>query len=186
MGQHSMYVNGDIAATIIMQSRLSDSKTVKVRPDLGFTQINLILKKEQSVVIPLLTAFSAEKIKLQHKTLINEILRTDMYFSELIFAVEIDEKGHTDRNQNDKNEKQTKIEKYSDCKFFHRINLDTEGFDIFLEISKIKDYIIQSNEKKKKERENKTKEQEEKIKDQENKIKEPEDQIKKQRSKFAK
>ena len=145
-----MYVNGDIAATIIMQSRLSDSKTVKVRPDLGFTQINLILKKEQSVVIPLLTAFSAEKIKLQHKTLINEILRTDMYFSELIFAVEIDEKGHTDRNQNDKNEKQTKIEKYSDCKFFHRINLDTEGFDIFLEISKIKDYIIQSNEKKKK------------------------------------
>ena len=105
MGQHSMYVNGDIAATIIMQSRLSDSKTVKVRPDLGFTQIYLILKKEQSVVIPLLTAFSAEKIKLQHKTLINEILRTDMYFSELIFAVEIDEKGHTDRNQNDKNEK---------------------------------------------------------------------------------
>ena len=145
-----MYVNGDIAATIIMQSRLSDSKTVKVRPDLGFTQINLILKKEQSVVIPLLTAFSAEKIKLQHKTLINEILRTDMYFSELIFAVGIDEKGHTDRNQNDKNKKQTKIEKYSDCKFFHRINLDTEGFDIFLEISKIKDYIIQSNEKKKK------------------------------------
>ena len=152
MGQHSMYVNGDIAATIIMQSRLSDSKTVKVRPDLGFTQINLILKKEQSVVIPLLTAFSAEKIKLQHKTLINEILRTDMYFSELIFAVGIDEKGHTDRNQNDKNEKQTKIEKYSDCKFFNIINLDTEGFDIFLEISKIKDYIIQSNEKKKRTR----------------------------------
>ena len=150
MGQHSMYVNGDIATTIIMQSRLSDSKTVKVRPDLGFTQISLILKKEQSVVIPLLTAFSAEKIKLQHKTLINEILRTDTYFSELIFAVEIDEKGHTDRNQNDKNEKQTKIEKCSDCKFFHRINLDTEGFDIFLEISKIKDYIIQSNEKKNK------------------------------------
>ena len=75
-----------------------------------------------------------------------------MYFSELIFAVEIDEKGHTDRNQNDKNEKETKIEKYSDCKFFHRINLDTEGFDIFLEISKIKDYIIQSNEKKKRTR----------------------------------
>ena len=42
MGQHSMYVNGDIATTIIMQSRLSDSKTIKVRSDLGF---NLILKK---------------------------------------------------------------------------------------------------------------------------------------------
>ena len=80
--------------------------------------------------------------------MINEILRTDMYFSELIFAVEINEKGHTDKNQNDKNEKQTKIEKHSDCKFFHRINPDAEGFNIFLEISKIKNYIIQSNEEK--------------------------------------
>ena len=29
-----------------MQSRLSDSKTVKFRTDLGFNQINLIIKKE--------------------------------------------------------------------------------------------------------------------------------------------
>ena len=52
-----------------MQSRLSDPKTIKFRADLGFNQINLILKKEQSVVISLLKAFSAEKIKLQHKAL---------------------------------------------------------------------------------------------------------------------
>ena len=78
--------------------------------------------------------------------MINEIFL--LYFSELIFAVEIDEKGHTDKNQNDKNEKQTKIEKHSDCKFFHKINPDAEGFNIFLEISKIKNYIIQSNEEK--------------------------------------
>ena len=36
-----------------------------------------------------------------------------------------------------KNERQTKIEKNPNCKFFYRINLDLEGFDIFLEISKI-------------------------------------------------
>ena len=60
----SMYVHEDILNTIIMQSRLSDPKTVKFRSDLGFSQINLILKKEQSVVIPSLKAFSAEKIKL--------------------------------------------------------------------------------------------------------------------------
>ena len=65
----SMYAHEDIAIAIIMQSRLSDPKTIKFRDDLGFNQINLILKKEQSVVIPLLKAFSAEKIKLQHKTL---------------------------------------------------------------------------------------------------------------------
>ena len=31
--------------------------------------------------------------------------RTDMYFSEHEGVVEIDEKGHTDRNQNEENEK---------------------------------------------------------------------------------
>ena len=67
--KHSMYVHEDILIPIIMQSRLSDSKTIKFRTDLGFNQINLILKKEQSVVISLLKAFSAEKIKLQHKAL---------------------------------------------------------------------------------------------------------------------
>ena len=65
-----------------------------------------------------------------------------MYFSEHKFAVEIDKKGHTDRNKTE-NERQTKIKKHSDCKFFHRIHPDAEGFDIFFEISKIQSYIIQ-------------------------------------------
>ena len=66
-----MYVHENIAITIITQSRLPDSKIIKFRTDLGFNQINLILKKEESVVIPLLTTFFAEKIKLQHKALKN-------------------------------------------------------------------------------------------------------------------
>ena len=65
---------------------------IKFRADLGFNQINLILQKEQSVVIPLLKAFSAEKIELQHKISKNERVRTDMYFSESKFVVEIDKK----------------------------------------------------------------------------------------------
>ena len=42
---HPMYMHEDIAVGIIMQSRLSDLKTIKFRADLGFNQINLILKK---------------------------------------------------------------------------------------------------------------------------------------------
>ena len=80
-----------------------DSKTIKFRADLEFSQINLILKKEQSVVIALLKPFSVENIKLQHKALKNERLRTYMYFSEHKCAVEIDEKGHTERNQEKEN-----------------------------------------------------------------------------------
>ena len=41
--KHSMYVHEDILISIIIQSRLSDSKTVKFRTDLGLNQINLIL-----------------------------------------------------------------------------------------------------------------------------------------------
>ena len=107
----SMYVHEDILIPVILQSRLSNSKTIKFRADLGLNQIDLILKKEQSVVIPLLKAFSAEKIKLQHKALKYKRLRTDMYFSEHKFAVKIDAKGHTDRNQDKESERQTKNRK---------------------------------------------------------------------------
>ena len=43
--KHCMYVHKDILIPIIMQSRLSDLKTIKFRTDLGFNQINLIIKK---------------------------------------------------------------------------------------------------------------------------------------------
>ena len=128
--KQSMYVS-QVIAIPIMQTRLSKTETIKFRSDLQFNQINVILKKEQSVVIPLSKAFSAEKIKLQHKILENERIRTDINFSEHKFVVEIDEKGYIDRDQNEENERQTRIELHSNRKFFHRINADVEGFHIF-------------------------------------------------------
>ena len=71
-----------------------------------------------------------------------------MYFSEHKLVVEIDKKDHIDRNQNEESERQRKIENHSDCKFIHIINPGVEGFDIFVEISKIQNYSNKSNEKK--------------------------------------
>ena len=88
-----------------------------------------------------------EKIELQHKALENERVRTNMHFSEHKLVVEIDEKRHTDRNKNKISKRQLKTEECLNCKF-HSINPDVEGFDIFLEISKIKNYTTQSNEEK--------------------------------------
>ena len=48
--------------------------------------------------------------------------------------------------------------------FFHRINLDAEGFDMFLEISKIQNYITQSNKEELEKKEVKIKELKEKLK----------------------
>ena len=43
--KHSIYVHEDILISGIMQSRWSHPKLIKFRADLGFNQINLILKK---------------------------------------------------------------------------------------------------------------------------------------------
>ena len=64
-----MHVNKAIAISVIMQTRLSKPEIIKCASDLGFNQFNSILKKEQSFVITLLKAFSAEKIKQQHQNL---------------------------------------------------------------------------------------------------------------------
>ena len=54
-----------------------------------------------------------KKKKLQHKSLESERVRTEMYFFQHKFAVEIDQKGHTDRDPDKENERQRKIEKLS-------------------------------------------------------------------------
>ena len=65
--KHSRYVGEDILIPIIMQSRLSDSKTIKFRTDLRFNQINL--EKEQTVMESIKDAFKGEDIRIQHTVL---------------------------------------------------------------------------------------------------------------------
>ena len=105
--KHSMYVHEDIAITIIMQSRLSDPETIKFRSDLGFNQINLILKKEQTVLKPIKDAFKGEDMQTLY-TVIG--YRIDFYFHKYKLAVEVDELGHVDRNLNNEIERQKALE----------------------------------------------------------------------------
>ena len=116
-----MYVSEVIAIPVIMQTTLSKPETIKFRSDLGFNQINLIPKKEQSVVISILKAFSAEKINLPPKILENERIRTDMYFSDQKSVVEIDEKGPIEKNQNEESYINKSNEKKPEKQIFKRI-----------------------------------------------------------------
>ena len=116
-----MYVSEVIAIPVIMQTTLSKPETIKFRSDLGFNQINLIPKKEESVVISILKAFSAEKINLPPKILENERIRTDMYFSDQKSVVEIDEKGHIEKNQNEESYINKSNEKKPEKQIFKRI-----------------------------------------------------------------
>ena len=67
--KYSRYVHEDILIPIIMQSRLSDPKTINFRSDLGFNQITLILKIEQSVIQSIRDIFKGEDIRIQYTAL---------------------------------------------------------------------------------------------------------------------
>ena len=61
--------------------------------------------KEESVTIKIIKVFSNEKILLQHSVLNYQI---DLYFSEHKLAIEVDEKGRTDRDEKKKKMKEKK------------------------------------------------------------------------------
>ena len=131
------------------------------RCKLGFKLHDIIMCKEESVTIKIIKVFSNEKILLQHSVLNYQI---DLYFSEHKLAIEVDEKGRTDRDEKKKeNEREEKIKKELGCKFI-RINPDAENYDIFVEIGKIQVYITKSNkEKLEKEKEAEIKELKEEL-----------------------
>ena len=58
--------------------------------------------KEESVTVKIIKVFSSEKILLQHSVLNYQI---DLYFSEHKLAIEVDVKGHTDRDEKNMKEK---------------------------------------------------------------------------------
>ena len=131
--KHSMYVHEDIAITIIMKSRLSDPETIKFRSDLGFSQINLILNKEQTVLKSIKDAFEEEDIKTQYTVIGYKI---HLYFHNHKLATEVDELGHVDKNRNNEIEEQKALEKELNCVFI-RINPDEKYFNAFNEMNKI-------------------------------------------------
>ena len=55
--------------------------------------------------------------------------KIDLCFHDYKLAVEIDEKGYKDRNEEHESQRQKKIEKKLGCKFI-RINPDKENFNI--------------------------------------------------------
>ena len=81
-----MYVHKDIAIGIRMQNRLSDLKTIKFRADLGFNQINLILRKEQLVLESIKTANEREDMQTQYSVL---SYRIDLYFHRYKLVIEV-------------------------------------------------------------------------------------------------
>ena len=91
------------------------------------------------------------------------LFRIDIYFTKYCLAVEIDEKGHTDRDLIFEEKRQKALEKKLNYTFI-RINTSRENFDADYEASEIQAFISQFKDNKIKERDNKIKELEDEIK----------------------
>ena len=77
------------------------------------------------------------------------LFRIYIYFSECFLAVEIDEKGHIDRDIIFEEKRQKALEKNLGCKFI-RINTSNakNGYDLDYEVSNVQAFIDQFKNKK--------------------------------------
>ena len=99
-----------------MHCRVSIPELTEFKTRLGINQHDLIMTKKQSVLTKIMKVFPSEEILLQYSVLSYKI---DLYFSNHRLAIEVDEKGHKDRNI----DYEIKRQKELDCEFI-RINPD--------------------------------------------------------------
>ena len=109
------------------------------RAVLGFKEHEIMLTKEYSTKLKIKRIFPNEIIEEQYKVLV--------YFIDLAFLVhnlslEIDLGGHIERFEAEEKERQKAIDKETGFTII-TINPDTEYFNIFVEISKIQNYIVE-------------------------------------------
>ena len=88
-----MYTHEDIIIPIIINCRVSTPKATEFRSELGFKQHDILLSKEQSMILKITALFSNEKVPLHYSVFGYEI---DLYYPKDKLAIEVDEKGHSD------------------------------------------------------------------------------------------
>ena len=132
------FIREDLAIQLIMDTRTIPS--IDFKNKLGFNSQDPIMTQEQSILTKIKDSFSTEKIIFQHFIL---GYRIDAYLLKHKLAIEVDERGHNDRDLEYEIERQKSLEKELDCKFI-RINPARENFNIFHEINKIHHHIIES------------------------------------------
>ena len=107
------------------------------------------------------------------------LFRTDVYFTEYFLVVEIDEKGHTDRDLIFEEKRQKVLEKKRGWKFI-TINTSKEGYNADYEASRVQEFISKFKDKQLKKLEKKSNKEIKELKDENKKIeKESNKQIKK-------
>ena len=98
-------------------------------------------------LILIFMSITKKKIQVDNNDQEYILFRTDIYFTEYFLAVEIDEKGHTDRDLIFEEKRQKALEKKINCEFI-RINTSRENYDAEYEASRTQTYISNFNKNK--------------------------------------
>ena len=130
--------------TLAVEITMSTVKTEAVifRDKFGVKQHDKVLRKQQSLGLRLKKLFPNEDIIEEYFAL---HYRTDFTFKKHMLVVEIDEKGHVDRDPDYERKRQKELEKLD----YHliRINPDKPGFDDYEEFGRVSSYIAESIKK---------------------------------------
>ena len=86
-----------------MHCRVSTPKSIEFRSKLGFNQYDIT-----SVLKSIMDVFEGENMQYQYSVL---GYRTDLHFHDYKLAIEVDEKGHKDRNIDHEIQRQKALEK---------------------------------------------------------------------------
>ena len=123
----------------------------EVKSKIGTIFVNEKILEEYSVKIYEIDPYFYEHYRKKIQTDENGseyiLFRIDIYFTEYSLAVEIDEKGHTDRNLIFEKNRQKTLEKKLNCKFI-RNNTSRGNYDADYEASRTQAFIIQFKENK--------------------------------------
>ena len=142
-GKHQpcrMFIENTLAVEITMNAAKTHIAIFKSK--FGVNQHNKVLRKQQSLGLRLKKLFPNENIIEEYFAL---YYRTDFTFKKHMLVVEIDEKGHVDRDPDYEKKSQKKLEKLGYYPI--RINPDKPGFDDYEELGRVSAYIAKSIKK---------------------------------------
>ena len=124
----------------------------EVKSKIGSIFINEKIFEEKSVNIyeidPYFYEHYKEKIQVDNNDQEYILFKIDVYFTEYFLAVEIDVKGHTDRELIFEEKRQKALEKKLNCEFI-RVNTRRENYDADYEASRMQTFISKFKDKEK-------------------------------------
>ena len=161
-------IHGFRKKLVIAEYKIQECQQREVKSKIGHIFVNEKIFEEYSVKIYEIDSCFFEHYQKTPKKQANEnvckyiLFKIDLYFTEYLLAVEIDEKGYTDKDLILEEEIQIALEKKLGRKFA-RTNTSKEGYDADYQTSRIQTFISKFKDRRLKKLNKKLKELEEKI-----------------------